>query len=179
MKHISDEGEKLDKQPTKVTLAKPTGPRYSPTPNKPIIPHTQFRNNPLIKPNTLNSHSAPPVNSQPIDNSLSSTMGGLSIRETNDSVKSLPNSSPTPQNEKDTYGTKDGYLVSRQYTSFFFPFGGLSATTNVKPKPVMYEAMELVIVVSYDTKTDMTTNIESCELNRRTQLIENYIDVLF
>lgn len=39
--------------------------------------------------------------------------------------------------------------------------------------------MELVIVVSYDTKTDMTTNIESCELNRRTQLIENYIDVLF
>ena len=177
-RQISDTREKPDKQPTKVALENPTGTRYSFAPKNPTIPLPEMRVNPTIKPNIPISHSAPPVNTQHSDNSFTGTTGGLSIRGTNDSVKSQPNPSPAPaKDEAETNGTKSGFLVSIKFPSTFSRLGGLSTTTNVKTKSVVYEAMELVIVVSYDTKRNMTTNIESCEFNKRKQLIESYIDV--
>ena len=140
-----------------------------------------MRANPPQKSSISISNSAPPGNIQRIVNSFTSITGGLSIRGTNDSVKSEPNTSPTPANdESEANGSKGGFLVSPQYTSAFSHLGGLTTTTHVKKKSVMsvmYEAMELVIVVSYDTKTSRTTNIESCEFNKRKQLIDSAIDV--
>lgn len=137
-----------------------------------------MRANPPQKPSISISNSAPPGNTQPIVNSFTSNTGGLSIRGTNDSVKSLPNTSPAPANdESDANGSRSGFLVSSKFPSAFSNIGGLTTTTHVKKKSVMYEAMELVIVVSYDTKTSRTTNIESCEFNKRKQLIDSAIDV--
>ena len=137
-----------------------------------------MRANPPQKSIITISNSVPPENTQPIVNSFTSNTGGLSIRGTNDSVKSLPNTSPAPANdESETNGSRSGFLVSSKFPSAFSNIGGLTTTTLVKKKTVMYEAMELVIVVSYDTKTSRTTNIESCEFNKRKQLIDSAIDV--
>ena len=82
-----------------------------------------MRANPPQKPSISISNSAPPGNTQRIVNSFTSTTGGLSIRGTNDSVKSEPNTSPTPANDElETNGSKGGFLVSNQYTSAFSPF---------------------------------------------------------
>ena len=138
-----------------------------------------MRANPPQKPSISISNSAPPGNTQRIVNSFTSTTGGLSIRGTNDSVKSEPNTSPTPANDElETNGSKGGFLVSNQYTSAFSPFGGLSTTTFVKPQTVTYEAFQLEAVVCFISRSKLyRQTIKSGELNERRQLIEDYINV--
>ena len=158
---------------------KPTGTKNSSTPSNPIIPRPQIRKDPPQKSSISISNSAPPGNTQPIVNSFTSTTGGLSIRGTNDSVKSLPNTSPAPANdESETNGTKSRYLVSNQYTSAFSHLGGLSTTTHVKPQAVIYEAFQLVAVVCFISRSKLyRQTIKSGELNERRQLIEDFINV--
>ena len=138
-----------------------------------------MRANPPQKSSISISNSAPPGNTQRIVNSFTSITGGLSIRGTNDSVKSMPNTSPTPANDElETNGTKSGYLVSNQYTSTLIHFGGLSTTTFVKPKTVTYEAFQLEAVVCFITRSKLyRQTIKSGELNERRQLIEDFINV--
>ena len=138
-----------------------------------------MRANPPQKPSISISNSAPPGNTQPSVNSFNSNTGGLSIRGTNDSVKSLPNTSPAPANgELDTNDSKSGFLVLNQYTSAFSPFGGLSTTTFVKPQTVTYEAFQLEAVVCFISRSELyRQSIESGELNERRQLIEDFINV--
>ena len=138
-----------------------------------------MRANPLQKSIITNSNSAPSENTQHIVNSFTSTTGGLSIRGTNDSVKSEPNTSPTPANgELDTNDSKSGFLVSNQYTSTLIHFGGLSTTTFVKPQTVTYEAFQLEAVVCFITRSKLyRQTIKSGELNERRQIIEDFINV--
>ena len=138
-----------------------------------------MRANPPQKPSISISNSAPPGNTQPIVNSFTSNTGGLSIRGTNDSVKSEPNTSPTPANgELETNGTNTGFLVSPHNTSAFSPFGGLSTTTFVKPQTVTYEAFQLEAVVCFISRSKLyRQTIKSGELNERRQIIEDFINV--
>ena len=178
-RQISDKREKPDKQPAKVTLEKPTWTRNSPTPNKPIIPQPTLRKDPLIKSIFTIPNSAPPENTQPIVNSFNSATGGLSIRGTNDSVKSQPNTSPTSANDElDTNGSQSGFLVPSQYTSTLIHLGGLSTTTFVKPQTVTYEAFQLEAVVCFITRSKLyRQTIKSGELNERRQLVKDFINV--
>ena len=158
---------------------KPIGTKNSSTPSNPIIPRPQIRKDPPQKSIITISKSAPSEYTQPIVNSFTSTRGGLSIRGTNDSVKSEPNTSPTPANgELETNGTNTGFLVSNQYTSTLIHFGGLSTTTFVKPQTVTYEAFQLEAVVCFISRSKLyRQTIKSGELNERRQLIEDYINV--
>lgn len=178
-RQTSDKREKPNKQPAKVTLEKPTWTRNSPTPNKPIIPQPILRKDLLIKSIFTIPNSAPPENTQPIVNSFNSITDGLSIRGTNDSVKSQPNSSFTSANdESETNGSKSGYLVSNQYISAFPHLGGLSTTTRVKPQTVTYEAFQLEAVVCFISRSKLyRQTIKSGELNERRQIIEDFINV--
>ena len=157
---------------------KPLKPSPSPTPTKPIIPRPVIRIKQPTTPNSTISNSASSGSSQPQSDTFNSTMGGLSIRGSVNSVTSLPNSSPHPQDEYKAHGRESGYLVSSQFTSFTMSRGGLSSTTIARPKTVTYEAFELVIAVSYKSQTVIPIHIESCEKKKRKEIIESSIDVV-
>ena len=157
---------------------KPLKPIPSPTPTKPIIPRPVIR---IIQPTTPNStisNSASSGSSQSQSDNFNSTMGGLSIRGSVNSVTSLPNTSPHPQDEYKAHGRERGYLVSSQFTSFTMSRGGLSSTTIARPKTVTYEAFELEAVICLIARNrSYSETIKSGELNERKQLIENFINV--
>ena len=157
---------------------RPLKPSPSPTPTKPIYPRPVIRIKQPTKPNSTISNSASSGSSQPQSDNFNSTMGGLSIRGSVNSVTSLPNSSPHPQDEYKAHGRERGYLVSSPFTSFTMSRGGLSSTSIARPKTVTYEAFELVIAVSYKSQTVIPIHIESCEKKKRKELIESSIDVV-
>lgn len=157
---------------------RPLKPSQPPTPTKPIIPRSEIRIIQPTKPNSTISNSASSGSSQPQSDNFNSTMGGLSIRGSVNSVTSLPNTSPHPQDEYKAHGRERGYLVSSQFTSFTMSRGGLSSTSIARPKTVTYEAFELVIAVSYKSQAVIPIHIESCEKKKRKELIESSIDVV-
>lgn len=160
------------------TLVRPLKPSPSPTPTKPIIPRPVIRIKQPTTPNSTISNSASSGSSQPQSDTFNSTMGGLSIRGSVNSVTSLPNSSPNPQDEYKAHGRESGYLVSSQFTSFTMSRGGLSSTTFARPKTVTYEAFELEAVICFIARSrSYNETIKSGELNERKPLIENFINV--
>ena len=157
---------------------RPLKPSQPPTPTKPIIPRSEIRIIQPTKPNSTISNSASSGSSQPQSDNFNSTMGGLSIRGSVNSVTSLPNTSPHPQDEYKAHGRESGYLVSSQFTSFTMSRGGLSSTTYARPKTVTYEAFELEAVICLIARNrSYSETIKSGELNERKQLIENFINV--
>ena len=157
---------------------KPLKPSQPPTPTKPIIPRPVIKiKQPTISNSTI-SNLASSGSSQPQSDNFNSNVGGLSIRGSVNSVTSLPNSSPHPQDEYKAPGRESGYLVSSQFTSFAMSRGGLSSTSIAKIKTVTYEAFELVIAVSYKSQTVIPIHIESCEKKKRKEIIESSIDVV-
>ena len=157
---------------------RPLKPSPSPTPTKPIIPRPVIGIIQPTKPNSTISNSASSGSSQPQSDNFNSTMGGLSIRGSVNSVTSLPNTSPHPQDEYKAHGRERGYLVSSQFTSFTMSRGGLSSTTIARPKTVKYEAFELEAVICFIARSrSYSETIKSGELNERKPLIENFINV--
>ena len=157
---------------------RPLKPSQPPTPTKPIIPRSEIRIIQPTKPNSTISNSASSGSSQPQSDNFNSTMGGLSIRGSVNSVTSLPNTSPHPQDEYKAHGRESGYLVSSQFTSFTMSRGGLSSTTYARPKTVTYEAFELEAVICFIARSkSYSETIKSGELNERKPLIENFINV--